>query len=414
MAIELRPAVAVLVLAAVLVAGLSGSIIFTEVTEDEVDPELPTVDLEHDDRDLWIYTANGKSFDRASIAINLVIYGNPTELRDHLLDTGEWNETDEDVQAVDPSESIAIFNASFVDWGDAEGESRYIYLTDNGGGQWYTDDYQIHDGDFFGSRYHARMFPSPDNRNWTAIQAHYEHWDWFGSRHIVSSTEEAQRYLENDIIEATTGPVIRIHVGVTDHIDFDGWLTVGDLTGNRTVPGAAIVGILLIGATLTGRVVERFVRSDLMKSQELRTLLLASGSIAVLLSVRLLGVGLEQYADLMSLAIYLPLYPVVLLGPPVVTYLLARPLDRSWAFVGGAGGFALAVIFDFTYLGVTLIPVDILVHRAGLAVALGLIAAGASRTERESEDVINHLQFGVLLWLVGVILPLLRHTALPV
>lgn len=415
MSVKVRPILAIFVLAAVLIAGLSGSILFTEVTDDEFEQELATVELDHDDREMWLYTATGKSIDRATLAVNFVIYGNPAELRNHLVDTGNWNETLPEFQDVDPAESIAILNASFVDWADAEGEARYIYLIGEGTSGWYASDYQIHDGDYFGSRYHARVFPSPDGGPWSAIQAHYEHWDWFESRHIVSSTEEAQRYLENDIIDAAgSDSLVRIHVGETDRLDFDGWMTVGDLTGNRTIPGAALLGMLLVGVTLTRRLNRGISLGELVKTQEMRTLFLSSSIIAVLLVVRLMGVGFERYTDLKSTMIYVPLYPILFFGLPIVTYLLARQLERHWAFVGGSAGFALAVILDFSYLGVTHIPIDILVHRAGLAVALGLIAAGASLTEREDESVINHLQFGVLLWLVGVILPLLRHTALPV
>ncbi|MFC7114337.1 hypothetical protein ACFQH2_04285 [Natronoarchaeum sp. GCM10025703] len=56
----------------------------------------------------------------------------------------------------------------------------------------------------------------------------------------------------------------------------------------------------------------------------------------------------------------------------------------------------------------TRLPLDTFVHRGALAVAIGLIAAGASQTAREPGVEHGYVRTGVLLWVVAVTIPLLQ------
>ncbi|MFC7194450.1 hypothetical protein ACFQL4_06885 [Halosimplex aquaticum] len=67
------------------------------------------------------------------------------------------------------------------------------------GGEWIDETYQLHDGKYFASRYHLRVYESPyESDEWVAIQAHSDHWDWFRLRHTVHDTENAQDYVESE------------------------------------------------------------------------------------------------------------------------------------------------------------------------------------------------------------------------
>ncbi|MFP4591428.1 MAG: hypothetical protein ACLFMX_06330 [Halobacteriales archaeon] len=411
MAIEVHPALAALVLGVVLLAGLSGSIVFTDATAPGGVADQATIALE-DDHDLWLYTSASPSFEDGKLALNVLVYGEPDRVERLLVDVGDWEETEGDERDVQPAETAEDVNSTFIQWEAAEGADRFVYLDDDGG-RWLREDYQIHRGDYFGSRHHIRAYTPPDEADWTAMQAHQEYWDWFSGRHHVTSVQSSQRFLESEFIDNVgLDAVVRTHVGHRDPVDFDGWLTVVDLR-EGAVP-AALLGGLLVGVPGVRRLPEVVQGGSPRLAQELRSILLASALIAVLLAVRFAGIGLERQTDAPFMLVSVVLYPVLFVGLPVAAYLPARQLPRSWAFVGAAAGFAVGLLLDMTYLGVTQLSLQVLVHRAGLAVALGLIAVGASRSVRHHPDVVDPLRVGVLLWLVGMLLPMLRHTPLPV
>jgi len=419
MAVELRPATALVVLGAVLLAGSMGSFVVTEaVGESSVEPTY--LSLEDTDRQLWSYTSTGYSFDRATLALNAVVYGDPSAVRGQFLgrDMADWNVTDEPTEPIAADPTAAEATDPAVQWDLTTGSNRYVYLADAGGdgtaGEWLTVDYQVHDGTYLGSRHHIRAYTAPDgDGEWTAMQAHHEHWDWFMGRHVVTSVEKSQSHLERELVAGSSAPEIRrIPVG-GDQSDFDRWLTIVDLR-DLGVSAASVLPVVLFGACtarfsgVASRVRER------VPTQDSRTLLLAAGIVAVTLSVRLLGIQLERALDVAPKTIAFGLYPVLFVGLPTVTYLLARQLDRPRAFAGASLGFVAAVLLDYSYLGVSHLSLTMLVYRGALAVALGLIAAGSSRDERRDPEQVSHVRLGVLLWLVATLLPLLRHTPLPV
>lgn len=262
------------------------------------------------------------------------------------------------------------------------------------------------------------------------MQAHREHWDWFRLRHTVGSVEESQSYVEQEFMGRWfVTDVYRTYLDNDRGSDADGWATVVELGGEPpddgaaatidegddsrpTIPlatGATAGVLLLIGTSLRVRRLDLLDRVDGAVGRNARRALSVAVAIVVtFLLVRFGSVGLERATPLPPKLIAATFYPVVFAGIPAVTYLLARQLDRSFAFSAASLGFLTAVFLDYTYLGVTVLPLDALIHRGGLAVALGFIAVGASRAERLDPEPSQHIRLGVLLWLVTLILPLLR------
>jgi hypothetical protein len=418
MAVELRPATAVLVLVAVLVAGSFGSLAVAEAggAQGDAESSLTVIPLENDDRQLWLYTSRGLSFEKATLAINVVVYGDPDDVHRRLLesDRGNWTDTSEEEQEVAPDENTNVVNSTTIEWEVADGANRFAYLIDLQGGVWLAEQYQVHDGTYLGSRHHIRAYaPSDADSEWTAMQAHHEHWDWFMGRHIVRSTAESQSYVEQEFAAGGSPDIARVPVGAESDPSFDRWLTIVDFREDEEQ--SALAGLALVLGIVGAR--RRGLRTTLRErfpTREARTLFLAAGIAAVLLFVRLWGITLEQSLDIPPKVFVIALYPLLFVGLPSTAYLLARPLDRSRAFAGASVGFIAGVLLDYSYLGVTHLPLDVLVHRGALAVALGLVAVGNSRVERHDSEGPDHFRTGVLLWLVATVLPMLRHTPLPV
>ncbi|MXR20207.1 hypothetical protein [Halobacterium bonnevillei] len=418
MAVELRPATAVLVLVAVLAAGSFGSLAVAEVggTQGDAESTLTVIPLENDDRQLWLYTSRGLSFEQATLPINVVVYGDPEDVHRGLLesDRGNWTDTSEDEQEVAPDENTNVVNPTTIEWEVADGANRFAYLIDLQGGVWLTEHYQVHDGRYLGSRHHIRAYaPSEADSEWTAMQAHHEHWDWFMGRHIVRSTTESQSYVEREFAAGGSPDITRVPVGADSDPSFDQWLTIVDFRADGAQSALAGLAFVLGLAGARRRGLSATLREH-VPTRDVRTLLLAAGVAVVLLFVRLGGLSLERSFDVPPKVFAIALYPVLFVGLPLAAYLLARPLDRSRAFAGASVGFIAGVLLDYSYLGVTQLPLDVLVHRGALAVALGLVAVGNSRVERHDSEGPDHLRTGVLLWLVATLLPLLRHTPLPV
>lgn len=418
MAVELRPATAVLVLVAVLVAGSFGSIVVAEAgpVDDEADESnVNAIPLEGEEQQLWLYTSRGSSFAQPTLEINVVVYGDPDDVRRQLVQGGgSWNETESDEQDVSPGETTGLVNATTVEWETASGADRYVYLAGLDGETWLSEDYQVHDGTYLGSRHHVRAYTAPNEEgNWTAMQAHHEHWDWFMGRHVVTSVDSSQSYLENEFADKPGAPEItRVPVD-SESGGYESWLTIVDYRSGESQVTAALL-VVALGA-VRGRVEDAVAAAaEKYPGRDARTAFLATGIVALFMTVRLAGITLEQSFDVPPKAFAFALYPVLFVGLPAATYMLSRHLEHTRAFAGASLGFLAAILVDYSYLGVANIPLDVLVHRGALAVALGMIAVGGSRTERKNPDRADHVRFGVLLWLVATILPLLRHMPLPV
>lgn len=390
-----------------------------------------------DNASLWPYTSRAHTVTERTLAINVLVNGDPADTRRHLEERsrGEWNETapeQEDVSADGPvGTGAAEGNADSADgpvgtetaWGSADGSTRYVHVATDGGpasGLWLDESYQLHDGEYFGSRHHIRAYDSPNGDEWTAMQAHSEHWDWFRLSHTVDSVEESQQYVEREFIgRHYVADVTRVNLGNDKGSDANGWVTIiefagsdGDGESDRDSDDApfvlATVG-LLSGALLVGHVSSRPTVRTAMSPRAAHALLLAGSLIGLFLAVRFGAIAVETRLEGVDpRAIAAVFYPLLVVGFPVCTYYFARALDRPTAFAAGSVGFASATLLDYTLLGVTRLPVNVFVHRFSMAIALGFIAVGASHTVRVDPADHDFVRTGVLLWLVTLFVPLLR------
>lgn len=413
MRIELRPLTAIALLFAVVVAVSGGSVVAGVLFggDDASAEEVETVTLA-DGTELWPYTSKAPSVEERTLGINLVVYGDgqSTERLLRTSEVGEWEELEEEEQDIAPAEAL---NDTTVAWGDAAGAERFVYVrTPDGDGRWLTESYQLRDGDYLGTRYHVRAYEDPVGEEWTAMQAHIEHWDWFHLRHTVHSTEDAQSYVEAEYVDAWyVSELSRERFGHDLGADEDGWVTVVHLDEERIATILGFLGPVLVGlAGVTGR------RSDLealWADEGVRESVRASAVVAAIvglyLAVRFGAIGAERLlAGLSPKVIIAVCYPVVVGGLPVAAYLSSRKLDAVPAFAAGSLGFGVATFLDYWYLDVAALPMETFVHRASLAVAVGFVAAGASRTARAADASFGLVRTGVLLWLVAVALPLLQ------
>jgi hypothetical protein len=415
-------AIALVGMAIVLVGG--GSEIAAQERPDPPDTEY--VQLTNDTR-MWPYTSATQGHHGRTLAINVIIYGDPARVERHFRERteGDWNETEANESDVDPVEGP---NGTLVAWGSASGAARYLYVehaTLEGG--WYDETFQLHDGDYFGSRHHVRAYASPDqeeadDEQWVAIQAHHEHWDWFRLRHTVDGVHQSQVYVEREFMGRWyIGDLSRVHVGNTRGFDTDGWVTVIELgpssdpvgeegTAGDAAGGVAAAIVLAIGVP-TLRRVNRYLgeQTAMIPERKLRIALLASAVGGLYLTVRFAGLAVERLLPgLHPHAIAAAFYPLLFAGLPLCAAVFSRELDRLRAFVGATLGFTTATFLDYTFLQVTVLPIDTLVHRLALATALGLIAAGAPRSAERAGTDHTYFRLGLLLWLVAFVLPMLR------
>ena len=415
--IELRPVTAVTLLFVVLLVVSVGSAGTVELADDDrADPtEQNKVTLD-DETVLWPYTSRAESYDRKTLAINLVVYGNADETEQLLRQQaeGDWEEIDEGEEDVAPAEEIdATVNGTSIDWGTADGATRYVYVQSPGEeGEWVDESYQLRDGDYLGERHHVRAYVDPADEEWTAMQAHREHWDWFHLRHTVHSVEDSQLYVEEEFVDhPRVENLHRERFANEDRSDADGWVTIVELGGG---PLAALVALVLVGSFGAARLGERQewlaeLREDDDVQQAIRAVALIVALVVLYAAVRFGAVWTERaFSGAGPKTIAAVFYPILVIGLPVCAYLVARQLETIPAFAAASIGFIVAMFLDYTYLGVTALPMDTFVHRIALAAAIGFVAAGSSRTARRPKFEFGHVRTGVLLWVVGVSLPLLQ------
>ena len=352
---------------------------------------------------LWPYTSRSESVAGRTLAINVVVHGEPDRVRQALTrqTDANWDRTtgedarDADAEAV---EAIEIDGVG-VEWRPARGAARYTYIADSSGsGSWVRERYQLHDGDYFGSRYHIRAYAAPDGK-WTALQAHEEYFDWFRLRHTVTGAASAQRFVEADLRDESF--VTELRRTWTGHR----WLTKIDL---------ASVAILALGISwrdLLGRLREKKVHERIDPA----ALALFGTTCGLVFAVRFGGVAFERaFPDLSPKLLAGLLYPLLALGLPFVTVVLARWTEPLGGFVAAGSGLSLGFVVDFAVLGIDVLPVSVALHRVAVVVALGLVAVAASTdgdhqmgsTHRERANRRGWLVAGLVGWLVVLVLPL--------
>jgi energy-converting hydrogenase Eha subunit C len=295
-------------------------------------------------------------------------------------------------------------------WDPAAGAVRLVYFEPADGSEprWADADYQLRDGDYLGSRHHIRAYTDPVDGNWTVMQTHHEHWDWFRLRHTVHSVEDSQSYVEEQFLDQPhVADLSREHFGNDVGSDADGWVTVIELEDWLTLSaGAFLVGSI----AAAGR---RIGLSPESSDTAVRAALLLGAVITPYLFVRFGAIAVERTVPGLNPKLIVVLFhPVLVVGVPVATYLAARPLEMIPAFAIASLGFFIALLVDYTYLGVHSLPLDTFVYQAAVVAAIGFIAAGASRRARRPNTELDHLRTGVLLWIVVGVLPLLRFVPL--
>lgn len=442
-------AVALVVVAVLFIGG--PSLLFTDSVDEQVTeetqemPEL--VSLEDSESEFWRFLSPEEEF-RERSPINVIVRGESEDVLQAMSEQGDgdWEEIEEVEEEVEEEAPEEIENATVLEeehrhatgiaWGEADGTTRYAWV-DPGEGEdsyWATESLQLEEGDYYGQRYHIRLYESPNpDDEWIAMQAHTEHFDWFTLRHRVDGVEAAQMKVEQDFMNLPSvdneTDVRRIHIDNAGPSDADGWATVVDLTSMVVLPAG--VGLAAgrryrrptaesIGKERTRPSEEGDLERGLTDVDRQRLaaaydrleaghFVLVFAILALFLGVRMGGLLLERRASFLTPhMIAALLYPVIAVGIPVATYLIARGLtSRLDAAVAAAGSLSLAIWLDYGLLGVDVIPLDVVFQRSLVVIALGLIAAGAAKRATRESRFNDLLLAGVAMWvlvLVGTLL----------
>lgn len=391
------------------------------------DEEREFVEVGDNGTEIWPYVAAEPSFENPRGSINVVFYGEHvwvrfflrTQVGTEFEDPPEFtvgNETNEteidDDEAATNETGGPILNRTRVAWKDAYGADRYTYVQFEGeeSGTWIPQSYQLHYGDYFGKQYHLRVFEPPEQReNWTAVQAHSEHWDWFVLTHTVDGLEEAQVQVELDFMEQSfVSEVSREYYYNRNTYDADGWTTVVRLSLGGAMLGLAMASTPRRFLTAITSVSRRFLdrmrhwASEGTKRNHYR-LALFSALLLVVLGVRAGGVVAERFVPIHRFVVTPILYSFLVVGVPLSAYTFGRRLRRTEGFLLGTVGFGTAVLLEYSYLNIAVLPIEVVLHRLVLAVAVGLLAAGARR-RHEGPRLNRYAVGGALLWSAMVVL----------
>jgi hypothetical protein len=410
--IELGEDAAWIAISIILVASLGGAVVLAEwpiVGIEPADPRTPQlVEPSDGGTKLWPYTARERAHDSRTLGINVILYGDPDDVHATLTERSELEWQDEpppedeadsetisherleiDPDAEDPAEMLG--------WNQAGGSTRHAYFETTDGGQWVDESYQLHDGTYLGQRQHIRAYEDPAGE-WTAIQIHGEHWDWFRLRHTVTGISEPQRDLERAFLDKPyTEMVVRMPFE-NETADSDGWATGVHLVG--------AVSLVLAGAVGRTRRVARATRQFLARRR--RELALGAGLFGVYTAVRWLGIAIEVFFPRVPpKAIAAPLYLCLVIGIPAIAFAFGRGSDRAWAFTFAALGLGTAIIVDFTAMGVSVLPFRVILHRGTVLLATGLIAVGGALLADEKRP--RPLVVGAISWMLVVVAPLFGY-----
>ena len=357
-------------------------------------PDDRLIDVDGDYR-LWPYTSRSRSVEGRTLAINLVFHADAATTRAAIEGdpAANWEETAPDEAASTATDDDQVREFVARDWQDAHSSLRYSYVEGPDGGAWLTETFELHDGSYLGVRDHLRAYESPDGA-YTAIQAHEEYYDWFRLRHTVPDIDAPATRLESEFVESNRATDVRREYRGIDGGRSDGWLSVIELA-----TATAVAGSLLRRRTRETAVdLARRLRTDAEQHAAAATLGVALAAVVV--GVRVAGVTLEAALPGASpKAIAAPLYLVLAAGLPALVVWRARRTEPAAATLAVVVGLGAGFLADFATLGVALSP-DLVVHRAALLAALGLVALGRAAADRPIIAV------GLAAWIVGLALPL--------
>lgn len=340
-------------------------------------------------------------------------------------ETGTPNETltpnesqaNESAEGANNESQVVEIRPTGLEWTDAHGADRYTYVDTtpgDGGGQWIEESYQLRSGPYLGSRLHIRAYAAP-NDDWTALQVHEDYWDWFRLRHTVSDTHGAARTVESNFIgRPYVGDVSRTYYGI-DGGRSDGWLSEIELspvplvlsrfTGVAAAGTLALFGVVSTETQTAAESALRWLRQDAYRQRG--GILLAGVLGGLVLGVRVGGIAIETtFPGIHPKLIVAVLYPVLAFGLPTVAAAdwFTRNTDPRAAFGLVFVGVGAAFVLDFGVIGISAVPIGLVLHRCGLLVALGLVAAGTAHGGAPGRPL---RLFGLAAWVVGLVFPLL-------
>ena len=363
---------------------------------------------------LWPFTSRKRSPSGRTLATNLLIKGSPETVRTSLLDRPNLDYQELVAEEADGETYQIELEGNSIDWDSTHGSTRYVYV-DASGGQWLTESYQLHDGEYLGSRAHIRAYNDPEGE-WTAIQAHQEYFDLFRLRHTVTGIEDPAKNLEKEFLDQPfVDSVSREYHGIPGGWN-DGWLSVVDL--GAVIPIHELLLALALGSIVSGtsrQAVTELTRNFVSWSYENRHGYILFGAlIGLQLAVRSAGIGLERTFPGISPQLFAGgLYPILAVGPVVLVVFFARNLNPLPAFGFAAVGMGAGFTLDMLGLGLEVVPVRLVLHRVGLLLSIGLLALGiahrAADEPSETIDVerVSLATVGTIAWFVGLVLPLL-------
>ena len=400
-------------IAVVAVATLGGAVLLAEWplwgVQPDVDDEPHLVEPADGGTELWPYTSRAMDYNTRTLGINVVFHGDSEDVRTALEDRSalRWEEEqvhegDADSDTISPDrievDPEADDIADIISWEPAEGSVRYSYFEVDGDGQWVDESYELHSGTYLGERLHIRAYDEPQ-QEWTAVQIHEEHWDWFRLRHTVTGISDSQRELERDFMgQPDVDEVVRLPFE-NETADSDGWVTNIYFAG-------AVLPFLLFGvvsrATAARRQTAQFLR------EHRRAIALGVTLFALYTAVRWLGIAGELLFDGVSpKVVAAPLYLALAVGIPAVAYRFGRGSDTTWAFSFAVLGLGAALIVDFVAMGVSVLPLRYILHRAAVLLAVGLIAVGGALAVDDRRP--TPLSAGLACWALALLLPVFGY-----
>lgn len=416
-----------LVLAALVLAAsylVAGGIIDSPTEPETVEQER-LIQPEENGSYIWPYTSRDRSLGERTLAINMIVHGPDDRVRQALAaqEELEWEELapEEETEETDGAEEP-------IRWNDAHGSTRYTYVDTtlhDGGSRWITESYQLHTGTYLGSRQHIRAYTT-EYDEWTAIQVHQEYFDFFRLRHTVTGIQDSRNVLEAEFLdEPFVDEVRREYHGVHGGWN-DGWLSVVELTTFGSLLAGSVLGVLGLVSKETARDLAGGAGSLLAWThRNLRGFILAAALAGLVVGVRTAGLAIEATLTWITpQAAVVVLYPILALGLPAtaivltqsleqasrfmrlqrVANLLGQPLDPQPAFMFAVIGLGTGFVLDFLGIGITAMPIELLLHRVGLLIALGSIAAGSARSDGVGLAL---FAVGLLGWGTGLGMPLL-------
>lgn len=321
---------------------------------------------------VWPYTSRVRSVEGRTLALNVIVHGEPERIRRALerRSDANWTVVEGDVVADESP------------WRPVRGAARYTYVGSDRdrAGRWVEAEYQLGTGTYLGRRTHIRAYPAPAG-NWTAFQAHTEYWDWFRLRHTVTGVTPGARFVERDLRgEPMVEGISREYHGFGGG-GSDGWVTVIEF-----VPAVLAAGVAVPLAS---------------RRAELPDVVLPTAITGVVLGVRAAGIAAEATFPTADPKLFAAvLYPALVAGPPLLASALARDRPSIRVAFLAAVGLGVGIVLDMGATGVASVPVRLAIHRVVLAGALGLFTLGVARDDRRT------VWMGIAAWVVALGAPL--------